>query len=236
MTGPLRLVVSCEHGGGYVPPRFTNCFQHTAAALESHRSYDAGALELARHIARRADAPLLAARVTRLLVDLNRSPGHRALFSEFTSGLNVQDKRAILQQHYFPHRCRLQAAIASAVQQGRFVVHLGVHTFAPVLRGRPRRADVGLLYDPARPAEKAFCRRWQQELAKRMPSLIVRRNYPYLGRSDGLTTALRRHFDPEDYLGLELEVNQSWTESPAADRRQLVDALAESLVQECQQS
>jgi hypothetical protein len=33
-------------------------------------------------------------------------------------------------------------------------------------------------------------------------------NYPYAGRSDGLTSALRRRHLPQRYLGIELEINQ----------------------------
>lgn len=32
-------------------------------------------------------------------------------------------------------------------------------------------------------------------------------NYPYLGKSDGFTTSLRKQF-PFQYIGIELEINQ----------------------------
>jgi predicted N-formylglutamate amidohydrolase len=225
----LRLILSCEHGGCRVPVRYAACFRQAEAALHSHRGYDAGSLELARRLAARTQAPLFAAHITRLLVDLNRSPGHPALFSEFTEPLSADEKRAVLAQHYYPHRRRVEAAMAASIQQGHTVLHIGIHTFTPVFRDRPRRADVGLLYDPARSGESAFCRRWQQQLRQRMPGLIVRRNYPYLGKTDGLTTALRRRFAPQDYLGVELEINQRWTERSPANRRQLANALIDSL-------
>jgi hypothetical protein len=37
--------------------------------------------------------------------------------------------------------------------------------------------------------------------------LRVRRNYPYLGKADGFTTYLRRHFPVDRYAGVEFEVN-----------------------------
>jgi hypothetical protein len=36
----------------------------------------------------------------------------------------------------------------------------------------------------------------------------VRRNYPYAGKGDGLTSFLRRRFPPGAYIGIELEINQ----------------------------
>ena len=46
----------------------------------------------------------------------------------------------------------LRAAVAARKQ----VLHVAVHSFTPVLHGERRNADVGLLYDPARPRERAF--------------------------------------------------------------------------------
>ena len=48
----------------------------------------------------------------------------------------------------------------------------------------------------------------QAVLQQVFPSLVVRRNYPYLGTADGLTTCLRKRFAPRAYLGIELEINQ----------------------------
>ena len=88
------------------------------------------------------------------------------------------------------------------------MLHLSIHSFTPVLHGQTRNADIGLLYDPGRAGERRLAVAWQKALRKRVPSLRVRRNYPYLGKADGFTTHLRRRF-PRAYLGLELEVNQA---------------------------
>ena len=40
------------------------------------------------------------------------------------------------------------------------------------------------------------------------PNLRVRRNYPYAGKGDGLTSYLRQQFSPAAYVGIELEINQ----------------------------
>ena len=41
------------------------------------------------------------------------------------------------------------------------------------------------------------------------PILTVRRNYPYNGKDDGLTSWFRRHLPPDAYVGIvELEINQ----------------------------
>jgi predicted N-formylglutamate amidohydrolase len=88
------------------------------------------------------------------------------------------------------------------------VIHISSHSFTPVLNGAVRRADVGLLYHPGRRGEAALCARWKTALSLLDPALRVRRNYPYAGKADGLTSHLRKRFPPSAYVGIELEVNQ----------------------------
>lgn len=92
-------------------------------------------------------------------------------------------------------------------KEGMTTLHVGVHSFTPVLNGEVRRADVGLLFDPSRPLERSTSRQWQALLQEALPDLVIRRNYPYRGVCDGLTTALRRQFPADQYIGIELEVN-----------------------------
>jgi predicted N-formylglutamate amidohydrolase len=66
-----------------------------------------------------------------------------------------------------------------------------------------------LLYDPGRRLERELCGRWLDAVREIDPTLRARRNYPYLGTADGLTTALRRRFGAAEYAGIELEVNQA---------------------------
>ncbi len=207
-AGPL-LVVSCEHGGNRIPARYRPLFHGWQPVLDSHRGYDAGALALAREMATRLGAPLQAATVSRLLIDLNRSPGHPRLYSAATRALAPAQRREIFDAYYRPYRDALQRCIVAAIAGGRRVVHVSCHSFTPELDGDPRDADIGLLYDPTRAAEVALCRRWQAQLAARLPALRIRRNYPYRGRADGFATYLRRCFAPADYAGIELEVSQA---------------------------
>jgi predicted N-formylglutamate amidohydrolase len=178
-------------------------------------------------------APLFASRTTRLLVDLNRSIGHPALFSRLSARAPTTVKTAILERHYFPFRDEVEAFMGSAVAEGLRVVHISSHSFTPVLNGRVRNADLGLLYDPRRGGERLLCRNWQRAIRGRdSPShLKVRLNYPYRGTADGFTVHLRRRFHEDSYLGIELEINQQHTQPPrhwTALRQRIVAALLAS--------
>ncbi|MCB9857903.1 MAG: N-formylglutamate amidohydrolase [Phycisphaerales bacterium] len=204
------LIVSCEHAGNSVPREYRALFRSRTArqALTSHRGWDPGSLAIGRRLSRAFNAPLIVNPITRLLVEVNRSPGHAKQFSEFSRELPTTERQSLIETIYDPHRYRVETAIREALQADRVALHIGSHTFVPALNGETRNADIGLLYDPRRPVEKAFCTRWQESLRAIAPDIRVRRNYPYLGNADGLTTFLRRHLRTPRYLGIELEVNQ----------------------------
>jgi predicted N-formylglutamate amidohydrolase len=203
-----HFLITCEHGGNRIPPRYRYLFAGFEALLQTHRGYDAGALALAKEMARVLAAPLFASTTSRLLVDLNRSIGHPHLYSEVTRGAPAGVRGEILESYYLLHRNKVEADIAKAVVRGSRVIHVASHSFTPALGGTVRNADIGLLYDPARSGEAELCRRWQAQLRALAPVLKVRRNYPYAGKSDGLTAYLRRRFPAEVYIGIELEINQ----------------------------
>ncbi len=104
---------------------------------------------------------------------------------------------------------------------GQRVIHISSHSFTPVLDGTARTADVGLLYDPPRSGERALAAHWQAAFAAQAPGLRVRRNYPYEGKDDGLTAALRRACSPAQYVGIELEVSQRFVLAGRAPWRAL---------------
>ena len=84
--------------------------------------------------------------------------------------------------------------------------HLSVHSFTPVLEGTVRKLNIGLLYDPSRSREKAWCVEVKRNLKEH--GFRVRLNYPYRGTADGLITSFRKQFPKKRYMGVELEINQ----------------------------
>ncbi len=206
---PVRrqVIVSCEHGGNQVPPEYRQLFSGQEMLLASHRGYDPGALPLAEVIAEQLSAPLFFSKQTRLLVDLNRSCSHRNLFGDQVKGTDRHVKDTIISHYYRPYREAVRNAVAAQITLAMQVVHLSIHSFTPVFDGQQRLTDIGLLYDPARYQEKILCRHWRQEIvASRL--LTVRYNWPYRGIADGLVRSLRREFGAQQYLGIEVEVNQ----------------------------
>ena len=204
------LIITCEHGGHEVPAEYAALFVDPAhqALLQTHRGWDHGALELAQQMATALDAPLFSTTTTRLLIDLNRSIGHRQLHSEATRSLPLAVRRGIAAQHYRPHRDAVESEVARQIGAGKRVLHVASHSFTPELGGVVRQADVAFLYDPRRAAEGLLAAQWLASLKSLRPDLKLRRNYPYEGKGDGLTALLRKHHAADQYVGIELEVNQ----------------------------
>jgi predicted N-formylglutamate amidohydrolase len=254
-----RLLLTCEHATNAVPARWAHLFDSPAArdALASHRGWDPGAATLAQclssptslsseALAKEDDLghlspvprplsplPGLLGTATRLLVDLNRSPGHPQFWSEFSRGLPSAEKEHIVREVYDPFRRAARAEIERRSGPHHApVFHLSVHTFTPHLDGDVRTAEIGLLYDPERPLEVGWVQAWEQALRTLAPGWRIRRNYPYLGTDDGHVTHLRTRYPPGAYAGIELEVNQtlvSDSENRPAAREILRRALHDSL-------
>jgi len=213
----VKLILTCEHAFNTIPQEYQALFINAQEILESHRGYDPGAFDLFNELKDLADFSSYH-ETGRLLVEVNRSKGHSNLFSEFTKNLSETSKIKLLNEYYFPYRNSVEKQISSLIGKGETVLHFSVHTFTPNLNEEIRNTDIGLLYDPARSAEKEFCINFKRNLKDQNPELKIRFNYPYLGKADGFTNYLRKRF-PENYMGIELEINQKFVSKNQMDRQ-----------------
>lgn len=204
-----HVVVTCEHATNRVPPGLSSVFRAHRALLKTHRGWDIGAIGVAERIAAGLASPLFVGEVSRLVIELNRSPGSASLFSVATRELDDDAKRGLIERYYTPWRSAVREQIERALRAQRgTVVHVSAHSFTPVLDGKERSVEIGLLFDPARAGERALCERWRAAIARDPDAagLRVKMNLPYRGTSDGHTTALRRVFPASRYVGIEVEV------------------------------
>ncbi|MDT8439359.1 MAG: N-formylglutamate amidohydrolase [Wenzhouxiangellaceae bacterium] len=201
----ISWLVTAEHASNAVPERWRSLFVHDPGLLHSHRAWDPGSAELARALAVSLDAPLLEGRITRLLVDLNRSANHPRRFSELSKALPAADRDRLVGDYWQPHWDRYRRHLEQL--PGR-IVHVACHSFTPVLDGRVRSTDIGLLYDPSRPIEAAFCRALGARLCATFPELRIHMNSPYRGISNGMGQQHRRLFPDRRLITFEIEINQ----------------------------
>ena len=206
----MKLFLSCEHGGNNVPPNYMDLFKDAGEMLNTHRGFDKGALPLFKILAELEEIEFsIYSETTRLLVDLNRSLFRPTLFSEFTKGLDENRRKEILKHYYFPYRNAFHEQITKVINGGDSVFHLSIHAFTPEIDGIVRNADIGLLFDPAHGIEKKVAVVWRRILQEIFPSLVIRFNYPFMGKPDGHVAPLRREFGRK-YIGFEFELNSKY--------------------------
>jgi len=224
------IIVTCEHAVNRVPDPFKGLFMEKPGLLETHSAWDPGALELAEAISKLSGAPLYEGTITRLLVDLNRSLDKRkGIFSAMSRKLSCDLKEELVIRYYNPFRQKVEERVRGAAKRGEKVFHISVHTFTPVMKGKARKCDIGLLYDTARLAERELALKIKKSILSERDDFIVRLNYPYHGKTDGHTAYMRRVFSEDSYVGLEIEANQSVLYEGGKRWEALKKAVAESV-------
>ena len=217
----MKLMLTCEHASNRLPAAFKKAIP--ADVQQTHRAYDIGALQVFRKLVKFAKPEFhCEGNFSRLFVDLNRTITNKSAFSKYYDELETRNKlaaekaKAQATKYWTEYRTAIEKFIASSLSQPKRVaksaptiVHLGIHSFTPMLNGKVRNTDIGILYDPSRPAERQLAQVIKAEIKRLHPEMKVRFNYPYKGISDGLTTALRKKFGPR-YAGLEIEINQKF--------------------------
>lgn len=211
----MKLVLTCEHGGNNIPKEFTHYFRNHETVLSTHRGFDLGALDVFKTLKPLSDFSA-SNETSRLLIEYNRSLHNNNLFSEFSKELSKAEKELLITDFYLVYRNNVEKHIKNFIDSGETVLHLSVHSFTPVLNSKTRNCDIGLLFDSRIPSEKQICKNLKEHILKINPNYKVRFNYPYLGKADGFTTYLRTQFQ-ENYLGIELEINQKFSKKNIMD-------------------
>lgn len=225
-----RFVLVCEHASNFFPPRWGDLGLDEAARA-AHIAWDPGALGLARGLARRLDAPLVRAGVTRLVYDINRPPNAPAAMparSEIYDipgnlGLTPAQRYERTEALYLPFHARTCAEISRRLALGIVPVLVTVHSFTPVFNGTPRTVELGLIHD----ADPRFAESLLAE-ARARTSLDCRLNEPYSG-ADGVAHTLARHATPMGLPHVMLELRNDLIATEAAQEA-MAETLAPALV------
>jgi len=246
----MAFLVTCEHGSNQVPswledpflPALNSAVPDLDSGIESE-TFDAGALDAATSFSRHLRCPLLAAKFSPAIVDVNRTLQQRGVFSPVSRKLSTKQKNRIISEIHEPYQKTLEATVERLFRKDELVIHISVRSFAtfepaqsPETEDRAltaRRTDLGLLYDPARKYELALCLDWYDDLFYSLPMLRVRRNYPRRGAAQSLMSTLRQKYSNDSYIGVELQLNRAWCVRDVPVRNKVFGGIAKSLVRLC---
>jgi predicted N-formylglutamate amidohydrolase len=186
-AAPICLV--CEHASAFIPASLMD-LGVAPEHRHSHAAWDIGGRDLAVALSHKLDAPLVAARVSRLVYDCNRPPDARDAIptrSEMidvpgNAGLAERDRSARVTEVYEPFRALLMGTLDAFPAPP---VMMTIHTFTPTWFGVPRQVELGLLHDSDDTLAKAM-------LDAAPADVDTRLNAPY-DATDGVTHTLREH-------------------------------------------
>jgi len=213
-AGPLVLV--CEHASNRLPARLGDLGLGEAARA-SHIAWDPGALGVALRLSEAFDAPLVAARFSRLACDCNRAPERDdavIALSETTAipgnaGLDPGVRAARTAAIHAP----FHALLADTIARHRPRAMVTVHSFTPVYAGQVREVELGLLHDADARLAHAMLPR-----AGALTGLRTALNAPY-GPGDGVTHTLVAHALPAGIANVMIEIRSDRIADPAAECR-----------------
>lgn len=210
-SGVSQVLLVCEHAGSHIPEYYQNLGLH-ADILESHVAWDPGALDLANALSKKLDAPLVYGTWSRLLYDCNRPPDAADAirddteFGEVPGNLNLPEAQRAARVKSIHDT--FHASLSDTVAQRARTVLVTIHSFTPVIAGKPRDMDIGVLHDADSRLADALL--GDTVLTK---GLTVRRNEPY-GPSDGVTYTLKTHALPRGDLNVMLEIRNDLLRTP----------------------
>lgn len=228
-----RWLVVCDHASNALPPQWGD-LGLTPEARVAHIAWDPGALGVARALARHLHAPLVAARVSRLVYDLNRPPHAPSAMAETSDLWQIPGNRDLApagrlertEAVYLPFHTALASATARALALGAHPAIVTVHSFTPIWNGRPREVELGVIHDRDPALAEAVT-----EVARRRTGFRVALNEPY-SAADGVTHTLALHATPYRLPNVMIEIRNDLIADAAAQEavaRDLAGVLDEAL-------
>lgn len=213
-----NLLLVCEHASNRMPAPWGD-LGLTADQRQAHIAWDPGALGLARGLARRLDATLIHAPVSRLIYDCNRAPdmaGAMPRRSEVhdipgNAAISPAERLARTDAVYLPWAAGLHGVIARRIALGRRPVIVTIHSFTPLWHGQPRAVEFGVIHDADPALALAIL-----AAAHGLTGLRSELNAPY-SAADDVTHTLRLHATPYGLPNAMLEIRNDLIAGPEAE-------------------
>ncbi len=175
---------------------------------ERHIAYDIGAAEVTRLLAAAMDAGAVLAGYSRLVIDVNRPPGHPQSIPEISDetaipgnrGLTEADQALRVAALFKPYHNAIHESLAHLWRRGTPPALFSIHSFCPAYGEEERPWDVGVLWN----RDPRIAQPLIEKLGKR--GLHVGDNLPYSGRE--LAYTLNLHGGAAGLANCVVEINQ----------------------------
>lgn len=212
--GGAPIVLLCDHASNAIPHAYDR-LGLARRDLDAHIAWDIGAERVAHFMSAALDAPVVAARFSRLLIDLNRPRDHETLIPEVSdkitipgnAGLDQVAREQRIKRFYAPYHAACQRVTEAAASGHRRPLVIAVHSFTPKMNGFDRPWDVSLMWDKMPGLAHAYARRFADD------GLAVGMNQPYGG--DQWMHTLKLHAQTRGLAHTQIEIRQDQLTSDA---------------------
>ncbi|MEL7312148.1 MAG: N-formylglutamate amidohydrolase [Pseudomonadota bacterium] len=206
-AGCLALLV-CEHAGVGIPEHLQG--RYPSDLMSTHYGSDLGSRALTIALAERLAAPALCAHYSRIVIDCNRRLDDPTLFLPEADGLAVtanhalstRDRHHRVHEIYAPWHAAVESALQAQCAISTDLLYVAVHSFTPVLNGRQRPWDAGLMWD----VDDRVATEVGRHL-KKNSGLTIGMNEPYSGKAIQ-DFSIDFHAERQGFSNISIEVRQ----------------------------
>ena len=212
-TKPLLLV--CDHASWRFPVAVGD-LGIDQAVQRCHLGSDIGAGALTRCLAERLQATAVLQQYSRLVIDCNRQLLDPGAFLEFGDGvvisgnrnLDAAQKQLRADEIYWPYHRAIDLEIKRLTGDKVKPAMLAIHSFTPVLNGRSRPWQIGILWDQDGRVAEPMIRLFRER------GFTVGDNEPYSGKALQDFT-IDSHAEPPELPHVGIEIRQDLIDSDA---------------------
>lgn len=216
--GPAPILLVCDHASNRIPASLGN-LGLDAAARSLHIAYDIGAAEVTRHLSVHLNASAVLANYSRLLIDINRPPGHPASIADVSDDQAIPGNRDLSESARFqrietlfrPYHRAVENQMTRIWRRGRPPILFSVHSFTPRLGGEDRHWHAGVLWN----RDPRLAKRLVEALS-RPGDMVIGDNLPYSGHD--LAYTLDLHAGAAGLAHAAIEIRQDLVQDEAGTR------------------
>lgn len=180
----LPILLVCDHASCAFPTALGD-MGLDPFARRCHLAIDIGAGSLTEYLADRLGVTAVLAQYSRLVVDCNRELMDPSAFLEYGDGILVPGNRNLRQEQkdaraeaiYHPYHRAVDEQLQRLMATGRPPAFIAVHSFTPVLNGKARPWEIGVLWDKDQQLRKIFLKDFREA------GFHVGDNEPYSGKA-----------------------------------------------------
>jgi predicted N-formylglutamate amidohydrolase len=201
---PILMV--CDHASCSIPGVLGD-MGLDPFARRCHLAIDIGAGPLTEYLADRLGVTAVLAQYSRLIIDCNRKLLDPSAFLEYGDGILVpgnrnlrqEDKDARAEEIYWPYHAAIETQVERLMAGGTSPAFISVHSFTPVLNGKSRPWEIGVLWDKDLRLRDIFLKDFRDA------GFNVGDNEPYSGKAPADFTVDHHAEEPDlPHIGIEI--------------------------------